>query len=96
MMRPGKPVMIWGRITWLSVNRLLACPGGGCCREPSLALSEFDPTAHVVVEYDGQYQKVKAVQAQVVLTDGASWVNSKASRHSKPIRYTQPLKKSRR
>lgn len=36
-------------------------------------LSTFDPTAQVVVEYDGQYQKVKAVQAQVMLTAGASW-----------------------
>jgi hypothetical protein len=26
-----------------------------------------------VVEYRGQYQEVKAVQAQVMLTDGASW-----------------------
>lgn len=36
-------------------------------------LSSFDPTALVAVEYDGHYQKVKAVQAQVMLTEGASW-----------------------
>lgn len=27
----------------------------------------------MVVEYDGQYLTVKTVQAQVMLTDGASW-----------------------
>lgn len=42
-------------------------------REMIERLSAFDPTAVVVVEYDGQYQKVKAVQAQVMLTDGAAW-----------------------
>ncbi|TRN92117.1 hypothetical protein DT385_01470 [Pseudomonas syringae] len=42
-------------------------------REMIELLSAFDPTVEVVVEYDGQYQKVKAVQAQVMLTDGASW-----------------------
>lgn len=36
-------------------------------------LSTFDPTAQVVVEYDGQYQKVRAVQPQMMLTEGASW-----------------------
>ncbi|QXW42713.1 hypothetical protein [Pseudomonas amygdali] len=36
-------------------------------------LSAFDPTVEVVVEYDGQYQRIKAVQAQMMLTDGASW-----------------------
>jgi hypothetical protein len=36
-------------------------------------LSTFDPTAQVVVEYDGQYQKVRAVQPQMMLTTGASW-----------------------
>ena len=42
-------------------------------REMIELLSIFDPTVDVVVEYDGQNQKVKAVQAQVMLTDGASW-----------------------
>jgi hypothetical protein len=41
-------------------------------REMIELLSAFDPTAEVVVEYNGQYQKVQAVQAQVMLTDGAS------------------------
>lgn len=36
-------------------------------------LSTFDPTAQVVVEYDGQYEKVRAVQPQMMLTTGASW-----------------------
>lgn len=42
-------------------------------REMIELLSTFDPTVEVVVEYDGQYQKVKAVLAQNMLTDGASW-----------------------
>lgn len=36
-------------------------------------LSTFDPDANVVVEYDGQYQNVRAVQRQTMLTAGASW-----------------------
>lgn len=36
-------------------------------------LSTFDPTAQVVVEYDGQYQNVRAVQPQMMLTTGSSW-----------------------
>jgi len=36
-------------------------------------LSTVDPDANVVVEYDGQYQNVKAVQRQMMLTTGASW-----------------------
>jgi hypothetical protein len=42
-------------------------------REMIELLSAFDPTTQVAVEYDGQYQKVRAVQAQVMLTEGASW-----------------------
>jgi hypothetical protein len=42
-------------------------------REMIELLSAFDSTVEVVVEYDGQYQTVKTVQAQVMLTDGASW-----------------------
>jgi hypothetical protein len=36
-------------------------------------LSTFDPDANVVVEYDGQYQNVRAVQRQLMLITGASW-----------------------
>jgi hypothetical protein len=36
-------------------------------------LSAFDPGTEVVIEYDGHFQTVKAVQPEVVLTEGSSW-----------------------
>lgn len=42
-------------------------------REMIAMLSTFDPEAKVVVEYDDQYRLVKAVQPQMMLTEGASW-----------------------
>lgn len=38
-------------------------------------LSKFDPQAKVVVEYDSHFMDIRAVQPEVILTEGASWAD---------------------
>lgn len=44
-------------------------------RELIAMLQGFDEEARVVVEYDTHFYNVKAVQPQVILTEGSSWAD---------------------
>ncbi|SOS36172.1 hypothetical protein CFBP6411_04815 [Pseudomonas syringae group genomosp. 3] len=44
-------------------------------RELMERLSEFDPEAKVVIEYDTHFLDIRAVQPELILTEGASWAD---------------------
>lgn len=44
-------------------------------REMISLLSQFDPGARVVLEYDTHFFDIKAVQPQVILTEADSWAD---------------------
>ncbi|PYD32861.1 hypothetical protein DND58_05680 [Pseudomonas syringae pv. pisi] len=44
-------------------------------RELIQCLSEFDAETEVVIEYDSHFLTVKAVQPEIVLTQGDSWAD---------------------